>query len=100
MYDHHFKGEYPFRVVEPWLYYQISPYVYHFPKFVSYLATSYVEDKNCFVSSIGVKIMEINPELFQKDFIYLVTLDPEKFTETTLFYSYNALLIGKQQAFL
>lgn len=35
MYDSHFKKEYPFRVVELELYYQIVSYVYHFPKFVS-----------------------------------------------------------------
>lgn len=72
MYDHHFKIEDPFRVLDSRLYYQISPFVYHFPKFVSWLVVSYVEYKKCIVSSTGVKILEITPELIQKALVYLV----------------------------
>ena len=42
MYDQHFKGEDPFRVVESRLSYQITRSIYHFPEFVSWLTTSYI----------------------------------------------------------
>lgn len=100
MYSRHFKGEDTFRVVESGLYYQISPSIYHFPKFVSWLTASYVDDKKCFISYVGVKIMEITQELILKAFVYPVSPNHEKFKETTLFYTYNTFLAREQQAFL
>lgn len=35
MYDRQLKGGDPFRFVESWLYYSVTPIVYYFPQFIS-----------------------------------------------------------------
>lgn len=59
LYGSHVIGEDPFWVVDSDLYYQITPIMHHFLEFVSWLAAAYIDEKNCFVSSFGVKIIEV-----------------------------------------
>jgi len=57
---------------------------------------SYVKDKNLFISSTRVKILEITSKLIQKVLVYPISPEAEKFTETTRFYNYRALSAGEQ----
>lgn len=48
------------------LYYQIAPPVHHLLEFVTWLADSYQSEKNWFVSSSRMVILEITPLLIQR----------------------------------
>lgn len=79
-YGSHLNKEYPFRVVELGLYYSITPTVYLFPEFVSWIMATYIKEENCCIPSIGEKILEVTPKLIQNSFIYPKFPNLERFT--------------------
>lgn len=93
------RGEGTFRVVESGLYYQVMPFVHHFPEFISWLTGTYSDDKN-YVFSSGAKILEITPELIQKSLVFPTSYGLQSFTDVTLVYHYVTLPPDEQQSFL
>ena len=59
LFRNHVKGEYPFHVVESSLYYQVTPFGHHFPKFISWLVAVYIDKKKYFDSSSRTKILKV-----------------------------------------
>lgn len=64
------------------------------------MEAAYVKMNKYFISSQGIKILEITPELIQRALVYPSPLDLLQFTNTTMRYYYSTLLVTKQHPFL
>ena len=65
LYDCHPKRKDPFWVIESGLYHKISPIVYYFLELIPCLVTSYVYERNFFISPTRENILEVTLELIQ-----------------------------------
>lgn len=84
LFMNHISGEDTFQVIDSGLYFQFTPLVHHFPKFISWLTAAYLDWNNYFVSNSRTKILEITPKLIQKSKIFPISPTMQSFIDVTL----------------
>lgn len=100
MFTDHVRNEDPFRVVNCGLYCQIAPPIHHLPEFVTWLANSYQKERNPFVSTSGVVILEITPLLIQRAMSLPESSAMYMFTNSALAGHFAEILDGEKQSLL
>jgi len=88
-FGHFINKEDYLKVIVSSLYYIITPSTYQFLKFITWLASAYISQRNVVTSPKGENILEVTNDLIRKYFCFPYVQNSHPFTEDSLLLNFT-----------